>query len=112
MAMVRKKHNDIGLEASPPKAGCSSDKCPWHGHLKVRGRIFKGKVVASKALHSATVGWDYYKFVPKYERYERRKTRLAALNPACIAAKEGETVLIGECRPLSKSKRFVIIEKM
>src|SRR3989338_7024163 len=46
--IVRKKINDIGLEAKKPGELCNSEKCPWHGHLKIRGRIFTGKVVSCK----------------------------------------------------------------
>lgn len=108
--MARKKI-DIGLDAKKPKAACTSDKCPWHGHLRVRGRVFEGKVVSDKAPDTVTVQWDYLQYIPKYERYERRRSKLAAHNPACIAAKHGDTVRIAECRPLSKMKSFVVIEK-
>jgi small subunit ribosomal protein S17 len=108
--MRQKKY--IGLNAKAPKDVCTSEKCPWHGYLKVRGRIFKGRVVSSKGLNTAIVQWDYYNFIPKYERYERRNTKIATHNPACIAAKLGDIVMIGECRPLSKSKAFVIFEKL
>jgi small subunit ribosomal protein S17 len=33
-----------------------------------------------------------------------------AHNPPCINAKEGDVVKIAECRPLSKTKKFVVIE--
>jgi small subunit ribosomal protein S17 len=108
--MVRKKI-DIGLDAKKPKNVCSSVKCPWHGHLRVRGRVFGGKVVSDKAPFTVVVQWDHLHYIPKYERYERRRTRVSAHNPACIAAKEGDAVRIAECRPLSKAKAFVVIEK-
>ena len=108
--MAKKKN--IGIEAKMPKENCESVKCPWHGNAKIRGRIFIGKVMSSKGANTAIVQWDYYTFVPKYERYERRKTRIAAHNPKCIAAKTGDFVRLGECRPLSKSKSFVIFERV
>ncbi|UCD03455.1 MAG: 30S ribosomal protein S17, partial [Candidatus Aenigmatarchaeota archaeon] len=42
---------------------------------------------------------------------ERRKSRIAAHNPPCINAKEDDRVTIAECRPLSKTKAFVIVSK-
>ncbi len=110
--MKSKKTLNIGLEAAQPKMACSDEKCPWHGHLKVRGRIFSGRVRLAKAVDTTIVEWDYYNYIPKYERYERRKTRIAAHKPACIDAKPGDMVRIGECRPVSKMKRFVVIEKV
>lgn len=112
MAQKTAKANNIGLEAAAPKGACVSETCPWHGHLKVRGRVFAGTVVSSKASNTAVVEWNYYNYVPKYERYQRRKTRLSVHSPQCISAKEGDAVTIAECRPLSKTKRFVIIEKI
>lgn len=103
---------NIGLDVSEPKGSCESKLCPWHGMLPVRGRVFKGKVVSNKATNTAVVTWDYSRYINKYERYERRNSKVVAHNPSCIAAKEGEIVHIAECRPLSKSKRFVIVEKV
>lgn len=108
----KKKKKHIGIDAKQPKEDCGSEKCPWHGHTKIRGRIFKGTVVSAKGANTAIVQWDYYNFIPKYERYERKRTKIAAHNPKCISAKAGDVVRIGECRPLSKSKSFVVFEKV
>ena len=103
---------DTGLEAAEPKDVCDSIKCPWHGQLKVRGRIFVGKVISTKPARTAIIKWDYYNYIPKYERYERRNTSVAAHNPACVNVSVGDKVRISECRPLSKTKKFVVIEKL
>lgn len=113
--MVEKKsvsHRNIGIDASPPEKTCNDVKCPWHGSLPIRGRTFVGKVVSSKSAKTAIVKWGYVHFIPKYERYERRHSRIVAYNPKCINAKPGDTVRIAECRPLSKTKSFVVIEKV
>jgi len=107
--MAKKEVNNIGLKIEPPEMVCEDAKCPWHGHLKIRGRIFKGKVV-SKSHRTVVVEWDYFNYVPKYERYERRKTKISAHNPACIDANLDDIVIIGECRPLSKTKSFVVLK--
>lgn len=106
------KKSDIGLGAKAPSNTCNDVKCPWHGNLKVRGRIFKGRVASLKSLGTAIVEWDYYYKIKKYERSERRRTRVTAHLPACIELETGDTVRIGECRPLSKTKRYVVIEKL
>ncbi len=104
------KKLDIGIDAKPPKESCNDELCPWHGHLKIRGRVFEGLVVSDKNPKTVTVEWNYNLYVPKYERYERRKTRVYAHNPPCINAKQGDKVKIAECRPLSKTKHFVVVE--
>ena len=68
-------------------------------------RIFRGEVVSNRAQKTAIVKWHYYNYVPKYERYERRNTKVAAYNPECLSASIGDTVTIAECRPLSKTKQ-------
>jgi len=42
----------------------------------------------------------------------KKRSRVAAHNPVCINAKIGDKVRIAECRPISKTKAFVIIEVM
>ncbi len=96
-----------GIE--PPKKTCNDPNCPWHGNLSVRGRIFKGVVKKARMDKTVVVEWERLFKVQKYERYERRKTKVFAHNPPCINAKEGDKVIIGECRPLSKAKTFVVL---
>ncbi len=110
--MVKQKARNIGLDIKPPKKTCKDIKCPFHGKLSIRGRVFIGKVVSDKALKTVIVRWDYHRYISKYERYERRHNKVAAYNPECINAKEGDIVKISECRPLSKTKKFVVIEKV
>lgn len=106
------KVNNIGIEAEKPGKSCSDEKCPWHGHLKVRGRIFQGRVESTKAAKTAVVEWDYSRLNRKYERRERKHSRTAAYKPDCIDVAAGDIVRIAECRPISKSKTFVVVEKL
>jgi len=112
MVEKKQKSNNIGVEAKAPKDSCNDEKCPWHGKLPIRGRVFIGKVVSDKAPKTVIVRWDYANYIPKYERYERRHSTVAVYNPECIDAKKGDMVRIAECRPLSKTKKFVVIEKV
>ena len=89
---------------------CNDKKCPFHGNVKIRGVTLVGKVVSAKMQKSVIVEREYLHYIPKYERYERRRSRIPAHNPPCINAKEGDIVKIAECRPLSKTKHFVVIE--
>jgi small subunit ribosomal protein S17 len=76
--------------------------------LKTRGRTFKGNVVSAKAQKTVTVSWNRRVYIPKYERYQIKRSKVKAHNPPEIGAKEGDEVIIKECRPLSKTKKFVV----
>ncbi len=109
---MKQKEKSIGMKAKAPAKECSDLKCCWHGKLKVRGKVIEGTIVSSRAQKTAIVERHYLHYLPKYERYERRHSRISAYNPECIAAKEGDVVRIAECKPLSKTKAFVVVEKV
>lgn len=100
------------LETRSKKEGCDDKKCPFHGKISLRGRIFTGIIVSSKAHKTATVEWVRKQHIPKYERYEKKRTKIHVHNSPCINAHKGDKVKIMETRPLSKTKHFVIIEKI
>jgi small subunit ribosomal protein S17 len=102
---------DIGLNVKVPEKECDDINCPFHGTLPVRGQILEGEVVSDKAPKTVVVLRSYLKKIAKYERYEKRQSKIHAHNPPCINAKVGDIVKIAECRPLSKTKSFVVVEK-
>ena len=106
------KTRDIGYDVKAPEKKCDDLNCPFHGTLPVRGKILEGRVVSDKMHNTVVIQMDYLHKILKYERFERRKSRVPAHNPMCINAKKGEIVKIGECRPLSKTKNFVVIERI
>ena len=65
-----------------------------------------------RAQKTAIIERGYLHFVPKYERYERRHSRITAYRPGCIDVAVGDRVKIAECRPLSKTKTFVVVENL
>ncbi len=102
---------DIGVVEKVPEGTCEDKKCPYHGTLSVRGQSINGTVVSAKMKGTVIVEKEYSRFDPKYERYERRTSRYPAHLPGCIRISEGDLVRIMECRPLSKTVNFVVIEK-
>ncbi len=103
---------DIGIEGiSIPKKECKDNNCPFHGKLSVRGRKFSGKVISDKMDKTVIVEFKRIYKIPKYERFAKAKTKLYAHNPECINAKTGDIVTIMETRPISKTKKFVVINK-
>ena len=109
--MAKDMRKTIGIDVKAPEKGCEDPKCAWHGRISVRGRVFTGIVRSAKSHNTVVVEWGYHKLIPKYERYERRKTRVTAHNPPCMHAREGDRVMIAECRPLSKTKSFIVVSK-
>ena len=94
-----------------PKKSCDDKNCPFHGELAVRGRILEGDVVSAKMEKTVVVRRDYLHYVSKYKRYERRHGHISAHSPPCLEVKDGDRVRIAECRPLSKTVSFVVVEK-
>lgn len=86
------------------------ENCPFTGSLKLRGKSFIGTVVSTKMQRTAVVSWDRKKFLPKYERYLKLRTKVSAHNSEIVNAKEGDIVELQECRPISKTKHFAIVK--
>ena len=95
-----------------PKSTCNDQNCPFHGALSTRGHTLDGVITSAKMDKTVIVRRDYLNYMPKYKRYERRHSHIPAYNPPCISAKEGDRVRIAECRPISKTVSFVVIEKL
>lgn len=87
---------------------CNDKKCPTHGSLSLRGSIFTGKVISTRAKKSAVVAIDYTRQVRKYERLEKKRSKIHCHVPSCIVVNEGDLVEITECRKLSKTKAHVV----
>lgn len=104
------KTKNIGIEINPPSKECNDKKCPFHGRLRLHGRIFVGRISKVDLNRSATVEFIHFYYLPKYERYEKRMSRIKVHNPSCINAKISDNVRIAETRKISKTKNFVIVE--
>jgi small subunit ribosomal protein S17 len=103
---------NIGIDVKPPERSCDDPSCPFHGQLAIRGKTLNGIVASAKMQRAVVVERDTLHYVPKYLRYEKRRSRISAHNPPCIEAKEGDAVRIAECRPLSKTVSFVVVERL
>ena len=67
-------------------------------------------VVSDKMQSTVVVKRDRFVKVKKYNRYKKSSSKIPAHNPPCLNAKAGDLVRIIECRKLSKTKNFVVIE--
>jgi small subunit ribosomal protein S17 len=100
---------DIGLDVRLPKESCSDGKCPFHGHVKVRGQVLEGLVVSAKMQGTVVVSRTVLNYVSKYERYAKRRHRYLAHAPPCLRITEGRRVRIAETRSLAKNVSFVVV---
>jgi small subunit ribosomal protein S17 len=95
-----------------PKKVCEDRNCPFHGTLSIRGRVLEGIVHTAKMDKTVIVDREFLQFSSKFVRYERRHGHVPSHNPPCIYVTEGDRVKIAECRPISKSVSFVVVEKL
>ena len=90
---------------------CKDRLCPKHGDkkLKMRGRTFEGAVIR-KLPGRVTIQFERMLKLPKYERYEKRKTKIHARLPDCMKddVAVGDLIQIAETRPISKMIHFVV----
>tara|TARA_Y100000310_G_scaffold314760_1_gene364453 strand:- start:39 stop:395 length:357 start_codon:yes stop_codon:yes gene_type:complete len=106
VSKVKKKVAKATKKSTAPKTTSLKQEVP------TRGRTFVGKVISAKMTKTVKVQWPRRSYLYKYERFEAKRSSVKAHNPETINAQVGDTVRIAECRPLSKTKKFIIIEKM
>lgn len=113
MEKTKTKKTEMKNEPVETKLVCKDTDCPNHGNLKVRGKIFEGKVI--KKFHKRiAIEFERMIYVRKYERYAKSRTKIHARLPLCMEKEInlGDLVQVRECRPLSKIIHFVTIKKI
>jgi small subunit ribosomal protein S17 len=71
-------------------------------------RTLTGTVVSSKTAKTIAVEIERVLKHPRYGKYVRRTTKLLAHDEAG-AAREGDTVTIAQCRPISRRKSWELV---
>jgi len=90
---------------------CDDNNCPTHGSLNIRKRTLTGTVASAGMRKTVNVKRRFRVLLSKYQRFASRYSSIKAHNPECIGAEVGDEVTIAECKPLSKSKHYVVISK-
>jgi len=86
-------------------------KCPFTGDVSIRGRILTGIVQKMKMQRTIVIRREYLHYVRKYNRFEKRHKNMSVhLSPCFRDVKIGDTVTVGECRPISKTVRFNVLK--
>ena len=70
-----------------------------------------GKVVSSKMRSTVSVEIERRVLLPKYGRFAKKYSVIKAHNPEKISAGVGDVVTVAECRPISKTKHFMVVKK-
>jgi small subunit ribosomal protein S17 len=73
-------------------------------------RVLTGRVVSDKTDKTVTVLVERRVMHPLYKKFIRRSKRYAAHDEANLC-KQGDTVSIEECRPISKTKSWLIVAR-
>jgi small subunit ribosomal protein S17 len=103
---------DIGIDVKNPAGEWDGDaNCPFYGSLRLRGQVLEGTVSNVGMQKTITIKRHNVRYMDKYERYEKRTSSVSAHLPACIGEINiGDSVKIMECRPLSKTISFCVVE--
>merc|ERR1712087_873400 len=106
-------YKNVGLGFKTPREAIEGTyidkKCPFTGNVSIRGRIIQGTVKSTKMKRTIIVRRDYLHYIKKYNRFEKRHKNIPAHVSPCFRVKEGDSVTIGQCRPLSKTVRFNVL---
>ncbi|MEP4890422.1 MAG: 30S ribosomal protein S17 [Aliiglaciecola sp.] len=72
-------------------------------------RTVQGRVVSNKMDKTITVVVERFVKHPIYGKFQKRSTKLHA-HDETNQCNEGDVVTITECRPLSKSKNWTLVD--
>lgn len=104
----------VGLGFKTPKAAINGKyidrKCPFTSNVVIRGRILRGIVHSTKMKRTIIIRRNYLHFIKKYQRYQKRHKSLAVHCSPAFDPKTGDEVIVGQCRPLSKTIRYNVLE--
>ncbi|OHA89051.1 MAG: 30S ribosomal protein S17 [Candidatus Zambryskibacteria bacterium RIFCSPHIGHO2_01_FULL_43_27] len=73
-----------------------------------RGKMLKGTAVSNKMKDTVVVEVERYVKHPQYGKYIRKRKKIKA-HDAGNTVNIGDKVVIEECKPISKDKRFVVV---
>ena len=106
----------VGLGFRVPKEakrGTYVDKkCPFTSDVSIRGRIITGIVHTAKMNRTIIIRRNYLHFVKKYQRYAKRHRNFSVHCSPAFTPKPGDRVIVGQCRPLSKTVRYNVLQSV
>merc|ERR1719321_1339521 len=95
-------------------AGARAQRVSDMRYVRNVGLGFKAPATAKetkKMNRTITIRRDYLHFIKKYNRFEKRHSKLSAhMSPAFLDVEVGDSVTVGQCRPLSKTVCFNVLK--
>ena len=103
---------NIGLPVNEPKKKIVENEKnnPFNGSLSIRGKLFEGTVIDANAKGTVVIQKESPIYFKKFKRFGRSKNKIHAHVPSNINVQKGDHVIAAECRPISKSVSFVVVE--
>ena len=103
---------NIGLPVKVKEKDVSENEKnnPFNGSLAIRGKLFEGTVINAKAKGTVVIQKESPIYFSKFKRFGRSKNKIRAHVPSNLNIQEGDFVIAAECRPISKSVSFVVVE--
>ena len=103
---------NIGLPVKEPKKKSVENEInnPFNGSLTIRGKLFEGIVINAKAKGTVVIQKESPVYFKKFKRFGRSKNKIHAHVPSNLNVQVGDHVVAAECRPISKSVSFVVVE--
>ena len=103
---------NIGLPVKEPKKKPVENEInnPFNGSLTIRGKLFEGIVINAKAKGTVVIQKESPVYFKKFKRFGRSKNKIHAHVPSNLNVQVGDHVVAAECRPISKSVSFVVVE--
>ena len=103
---------NIGLPVKEPKKKSVENEInnPFNCSLTIRGKLFEGIVINAKAKGTVVIQKESPVYFKKFKRFGRSKNKIHAHVPSNLNVQKGDYVVAAECRPISKSVSFVIVE--
>ena len=77
----------------------------------LKGKMFTGKVVSMGSIKTVIVTVSSFRRHPLYKKAVRTTKRFSVHNES-LPLQIGDTVRIREVKPISKTKHFIIMEKV
>eukprot|EP00996_Jenningsia_fusiforme_P005107 NODE_6011_length_615_cov_194.351590_g5608_i0.p1 GENE.NODE_6011_length_615_cov_194.351590_g5608_i0~~NODE_6011_length_615_cov_194.351590_g5608_i0.p1 ORF type:complete len:164 (-),score=29.79 NODE_6011_length_615_cov_194.351590_g5608_i0:52-543(-) len=104
----------VGLGFKTPKEAINGTyidkKCPFTGNVSIRGRILRGIIISNKMKRTCVIRRNYLHWIKKYQRFEKRHKNFSVHLSPCFTPAIGDEAIFGQCRPLSKTVRFNVLQ--